>query len=180
FTQQPVIRIVDQFGNLRTGDNSSVVTVARSTGTGSLQGTTTVTASGGIASFANLSYNVAETITLAFNTGTLVGATSANIVVSPAPASRLTILTQPPSTATAGVVFAPQPAIRIEDQFGNLRSSHSSSVGTAARAAGSGTLQGTINLTAANGIVTFTNLSHTVATNITIQFTSGTLTSATS
>ncbi len=180
FAQQPVIWIVDQFGNRRTSDNSSVVTASRSTGTGSLQGNTTVTASGGIAAFANLSYNVAETITLAFNSGTLVGAISANIVVSPAAASRLTILTQPPGTATAGVVFAPQPAIRIEDQFGNLRNSDSSTVITATRAAGSGTLQGTTSLAAANGVVTFTNLSHTVATNITIQFTSGTLTSATS
>src|SRR5439155_2835432 len=180
FAQQPVIRIVDQFGNLRTSDSSSLVTATRSLGTGSLQGTTTVTASSGIASFANLSYNVAETITLAFNTGTLVGATSANIVVSPASASRLTILTQPPSTATAGVIFAPQPAIRIEDQFGNLRTSDSATVITATRVAGSGTLLGTTSLTSASGIVTFTNLSHTVATNITIQFTSGTLTSTTS
>src|SRR5439155_23216 len=87
---------------------------------------------------------------------------------------------QPPSTATAGVIFAPQPAIRIEDQFGNLRTSDSATVITATRVAGSGTLLGTTSLTSASGIVTFTNLSHTVATNITIQFTSGTLTSTTS
>jgi hypothetical protein len=32
----------------------------------------------------------------------------------------------------------------------------------------------------ANGVATFRNLSHNVATNITVQFTSGSLTSATS
>src|SRR5688572_8608568 len=38
FAQQPVIRIEDAHGNLRTSDNSTVVTVARSAGSGTLQG----------------------------------------------------------------------------------------------------------------------------------------------
>src|SRR5260370_1054767 len=46
--------------------------------------------------------------------------------------------------------------------------------------AGSGALQGTTILTALNGIVTFTNLSHKVANNITILFSSGSLVPATS
>src|SRR5439155_14447374 len=46
--------------------------------------------------------------------------------------------------------------------------------------AGSGTLQGTLTATAVNGLATFTNLGHNVATNITISFTSGSLTNATS
>src|SRR5207244_5925552 len=64
--------------------------------------------------------------------------------------------------------------------FGNLRSSDSSTVVTATRAAGSGTLQGTTNITTVNGIISFANLAHNVATNITIQFTSGSLSNATS
>src|SRR5947207_11714996 len=116
---------------------------------------------------------------VSFSSGSLAGATSSNVVVGPATASRLTILTQPASTATAGVAFAPQPVVRIEDQFGNLRSSDSTVV-TASRLAGSGTLQGATSVAAVNGIVTFTNLSHNVATNITVQFTSGSLASSTS
>src|SRR5439155_1475970 len=100
--------------------------------------------------------------------------------VSPGPASRLSIQTQPSATATAGVVFAQQPVIRIEDQYGNLRSSDNTTVVTATRNAGSGTLQGTTSMTAVNGLVSFTNLSHTVTTNITILSTSGSPTSATS
>src|SRR5439155_23418979 len=46
--------------------------------------------------------------------------------------------------------------------------------------AGSGTLQGTLTATAVNGLATFTNLGHNVATNITISFTSGSLTNTTS
>src|SRR5439155_8102802 len=94
--------------------------------------------------------------------------------------NRLSIQTQPSSTAVAGVAFAQQPVIRVEDQYGNLRSSDNTTLVTAVRAAGSGTLQGTLTATALNGIATFTNLAHTVATNITIAFTSGSLTSATS
>src|SRR5206468_9161790 len=112
--------------------------------------------------------------------GTLGSTTSSGIAVSAAGASKLTIQRQPSATATAGVVFTQQPILRIEDQFGNLLSTDNSTVVTAARSAGSGLLQGTTSLTAANGLVTFVNLSHNVATNITIQFTSDNLASATS
>src|SRR5258708_8156227 len=98
-------------------------------------------------------------------------------------ASNLAIQTQPSTTATAGLAFPQQPVIQVRDQFGNLRntangSSDNSAVVTAARSAGSGTLQGVTNLMAADGVVTFTNLSHTVATNITLTFSSGALTGA--
>src|SRR5439155_13533601 len=98
----------------------------------------------------------------------------------PAAASPLTIQTQPPSTATAGVPFATQPVIRIEDQFGNLRGSDNTTAVTAARGAGTGLLQGTASRTALNGLVTFTDLAHNVANNITILFSSGSLTGAAS
>src|SRR5206468_2328531 len=98
----------------------------------------------------------------------------------PGAANNLAILTQPSATATAGVPFGQQPVIQVRDQFGNLRTaangnSDNSTVVTAARTAGSGTLQGTTNITAVDGAVTYTNLSHNVATNITILFSSGTL-----
>jgi len=100
-------------------------------------------------------------------------------------ARQLAIGTQPSATATAGVPFAQQPAIQVQDQFGNLRSSangntDNATVVTASRSAGSGTLQGTTSLMAANGLVTFANLSHNVATNITILFSSGSLSNTTS
>ncbi|TAK93698.1 MAG: Ig-like domain repeat protein [Verrucomicrobia bacterium] len=180
FAQQPVIRIEDAFGNLRSGDNATVVTASRATGSAALQGTTNRTAINGLVTFTNLSYNVAETITLGFASGSLTGTASSNVVVSAGAASRLTIQMQPSPTATAGVVFAQQPVIRVEDQFGNLRSGDSTTIVTATRSAGNGTLQGTTIATAANGVVTFANLAHNVATNITIQFTSGSLSNTTS
>src|SRR5205823_2141476 len=94
--------------------------------------------------------------------------------------SKLTIQTQPSSTATAGVAFAQQPVIRIEDALGNLRSSDNGTVVTVARSAGSGTLQGTLTATAVNGVATFANLSHNLATTINLNFTATGLTGATS
>src|SRR5439155_21365603 len=180
FTPPPQIWIEDAFGNLRTSDNSTVVSAARNLGSGSLQGSAAATASGGVASFTNLTYAVAETMNVNFTSGSLTGATSSDVVVSPAAASKLTIQTQPSPAATAGVAFGQQPVIRIEDQYGNLRSSDNSTIVTAARAAGSGTLQGTVTATAVNGLASFVNLAHNVATNITIQFSSASLASATS
>src|ERR1043165_1031204 len=100
----------------------------------------------------------------------------------PGAANLLAIQTQPSATATAGVAFPQQPAIQVRDQFGNLRSAANgnadhSTVVSAVRSAGSGALQGTTSLAASNGVVTYTNLSHNVATNITIVFSSGSLTS---
>jgi hypothetical protein len=86
-------------------------------------------------------------------------------------ASRLTIQTQPSAAATAGVIFARQPVIRVEDAFGNLCTGDNNTVVTAARNAGSGILQGTLTATAINGIATFANLSHSFATTINLSFT---------
>jgi hypothetical protein len=106
---------------------------------------------------------VATNITIQFSGGSLASATSSNVTVSPAAANRLVVLRQPPSSATAGAAFATQPQVRIEDQFGNLRTSDNSTVVSVARNLGSGSLQGPTNVTASGGVVSFTNVSYTVA-----------------
>src|SRR5205814_426226 len=110
----------------------------------------------------------------------LSSATSAVFTVNPGPAASLAIQTQPPTTVNAGATFSPAPAIRILDALGNLRSSDNSTVITVARSAGSGTLQGTLTATAVNGVATFANLSHNLATTINLNFTATGLTGATS
>src|SRR5213075_1878834 len=101
--------------------------------------------------------------------------TSFGRLVEFGPPARLVIQTQPSSTATAGVFFAQQPVIRIEDAAGNLLTANNTTVVTATRSAGSGTLQGALTATALNGLATFTSLAHNMATSITISFTSGSL-----
>ncbi len=105
---------------------------------------------------------------------------SSPFTVDPGPASVLTVGTQPGTPTVAGVAFNLQPAIRVEDAFGNLRSTDNSTVVTASRGTGTATLQGTLTATAAGGIATFSNLFYTKAESITLDFTSGSLTSATS
>src|SRR5258708_8317292 len=112
---------------------------------------------------------------LMFTNAVLSAVTSSKVVVSPAAASKLTILTQPSSTATAGAAFAQQPQVRIEDQFGNLRSTDNTTVVTATRGSGSGTLQGTTTATASAGVAGFANLSYPVAETMTVIFSSRTL-----
>ena len=175
FATQPVVYVEDQYGNLETGDDKTQVTAASlPAGSGPLQGTTTETVSGGIATFADLSDNKAETITLQFTSvPVLTSAISSSIVVSPAGASQLFIATEPSATATAGVVFATQPVVYVEDQYGNLETGDDKTQVTAASLpAGSGPLQGTTTETVSGGIATFADLSDNKAETITLQFTS--------
>src|SRR5206468_9648251 len=105
---------------------------------------------------------------------------SSTFTVAPSNASRLVIQTQPPASATAGVAFSPAAIIQIQDAFGNLVTADSSTVVTAARNGGTAALQGTTSATASAGLATFSNLSYNKAETITIDFTSGALTGATS
>src|SRR5260370_41029498 len=83
-------------------------------------------------------------------------------------------------TSKAGVAIAQQPVVRLADRFGNLIASDSSTVVTATRNLGNGTLQGLAAVTASGGTAAFTNLSYTVAETINIRFGSTTLVAATS
>ena len=160
FATQPVVKEEDGFGNVITTDSTHMVTVATgSHGTGTLQGSPlTFTLSSGVATFSGLSYNVAETMNLAFTT-TAGGftATSTDVVVSPATATQLVITQEPSSTATAGIAFATQPVVKEEDQFGNVITTDSTHTVTVARGShGTGTLQGSmLTVTLSNGVATF-------------------------
>ncbi len=174
FGTQPVVQIEDQFGNVRTGDTLSI-TAASSSGT--LQGTTSVSAVAGVTTYSGLFATNAANITITFSSGALTTATSGSIAVSPATANRLRITTQPSATATAGVAFGTQPVVQIEDVYGNLRSADTLSINAASS---SGTLQGTTSVAAVGGVTTFSGLFATNAANITLTFSSGALTTATS
>ena len=121
-----------------------MITTTRSAGTGTLQGTVTATTVNGIATFNNLSHNVATTITLNFAASGLTNATSTSIIVSPAAANQLVFTTQPNGIRT-GSPLATQPVVAAQDAFGNT-----STVGlpasfnlSLALTSGSGSLLGT-------------------------------------
>ncbi len=175
FLIQPVIIEEDQYGNIETTDDSTVVTVSLSSGTGPLQGTASVTVSDGVASFANLADNKAETITLIFKSSGLTSAASGEIAVSPATANRLVIETKPSSAATAGQAFEIQPVIEEEDQYGNVETSDNSTVVSVSLESGVGPLQGTNTATVSAGVASFSNLADNQAEAITLIFKSGSL-----
>src|SRR5207247_2175162 len=163
FSPAPAVRILDAFGNLAT-TSSAVVTATLNLGTAVLQGTTSVPTVNGVATFANLSYSKAETITIDFPSGTLTGATSGSIVVGPAAAAQLVFTTLPGGVSRTGSPLATQPVVKSVDQFGNT-----SAVGLPANfnvalalTGGSGSLLGATGLdigsAAGNGTVAFTGV----------------------
>ncbi len=177
---QPVVYEEDAFGNLITGDNTTLVTATIAGGAGTLQGTTTVTVLGGVAVFSGLSDDTAGTISLVFSTATSVSSASTPIVVAPAAPSVLVIGTQPSPSVTAGQAFAIQPVIYEADAYGNIETSDSTSHATVSLAAGAGVLLGRTTVTLSGGIATFTGLSEDVAGTIALEFTDGGLSSVAS
>lgn len=94
FAAQPVLHLLDAYGNLATHDDNTVVTALISAGTGELVGVTTARAAGGIVSFENLAYETAETITIEFTA--VLGATpvtvhSRQVSVDPGPFDNLVV-----------------------------------------------------------------------------------------
>ena len=174
FPIQPVVQVQDQFGNLRTADNTNIIT-ATSSGTDTNDVNGSVTVVGGVAAFSSMDYSIAQTNTITFGSTGFASKTSSNIVVSAAAASQLTVVTQPSATATAGVKFAQQPVVQVQDAFGNLIKTDNSTVVTAVDDQGSADLTGGINITAKNGVATFTNLAYPIADIITIDFTNAVL-----
>ncbi|MGD0387444.1 MAG: hypothetical protein ABSC42_00700 [Tepidisphaeraceae bacterium] len=172
-----VVDVEDQFGNIVT-TNSSNVTLAVASGPGSLSGTVTVAASGGVAAFSNVKLDTTGNYTLTASDGSLTSATSNSFTVSAAAASKVVYGVQP-SNVTAGVAESPSIIVDVEDQFGNLVTSDSSNV-TLAVASGPGSLSGTVTVAASGGVATFSNVKFDTAGNYTLTASDGALTSATS
>ncbi len=179
FPVQPVIDEEDPYGNLITSDSTSVVTVSKTSGRTPLEGDTTAIIANGVANFTNLADDTAEAVTLTFSSGSLKAVESPDIDVSPAAPARLVIQTEPSATATAGQIFATQPVIEEEDQYGNLETGDNSTVVTVSpfrwfrptpgSERGDGQRRGD-----------FTGLAEDRAGTLGLKFTSGSLTAASS
>src|SRR5437667_3718368 len=106
-----------------------------------LQGTTNISAIGGLVTFTNLSHTVANTINLNFASGSLSNAVSGNIVVSAAAFAKLQVLAPGETTApgtvtgksgtassqTAGAAFSV--TVNAVDAFWNLINTVTDTVG---------------------------------------------------
>ncbi len=121
FAQQPQVTMKDQYGNICTNDDATVITVSRKdTGAWTLTGTPTATANSGVATFSGLgATNTAQVLgaQLAFNTGTLPEVTSTTVTL-PAPAPHVTA-TAAAAAAGPGVGADNSITITVKDSAGN-------------------------------------------------------------
>ena len=150
FSIQPVVHILDQAGVvIDTGVNSVLaVTATRTSGSGTLSGTTTVNAAAGVAAFTDLQIDGTgqQVLTFSIASPTLqVQSNAVNVTAVPAgPAAQLAIVAQP-SNATSGVNFASAPVVELRDAAGALSTSNATV--TATIASGTGTLAGITTVT---------------------------------
>ncbi len=172
----PVTVQLKDFWNRNVSQPGVSIALNISSGTGTLSGTLTrQTNDKGVATFDDLSVDLIGSKKLTASSTGLSSGTSKSFDITLGPPARLEIQREPSQTATAGVPFPQQPEIRVVDAGGNLVTSDNSTQVTAARLAGSGTLQGTLEVTARRGVALFANLSHNVAGEITVLFSGGSL-----
>jgi predicted outer membrane repeat protein len=181
-TLSPVVtvKIEDPTNNIVTSDTSNV-TLSVATGPSStLNGTVTVAAVDGVATFSQLSLNTAGTYTLRAVDGGDAAGTSANIIVNAGVAAKLEFAPTP-GTATAGIAINPAITVDIDDAFGNVITGNTSSVKLALGSVPAhATMAGTTTEKANHGAAAFTNIVLNIAGNYTLKATDGSLTAATS
>jgi hypothetical protein len=164
------VDVEDQYGNLVTTDNSTVTLSSSAT----LNGTTTATASGGVATFSGLSIDQAGSYTLMATDSSATTATSNLFAITPAAASQL-VFAQQPTNTTVGAALNTI-TVNVEDQYGNLVTNNQSTVTVTAGAP----ISGVTSVAAVNGVATFTGLSMTLAMDQQMHAADGSLSSATS
>src|SRR5438094_244463 len=181
----PAVQVTaqDAQGNTASGFTGTVTVghAANPVG-GTLSGHTTVAASAGVATLADLSLDRAGTgYTLTAAGGGLSGATSAAFNITVGAATQL-VFTVQPSTAVAARTISPAVQVAARDAQGNLVSAFAGS-GTVALGTNpsGGTPAGTTTVTAAGGVATFGTLSvDKVGTGYTLTATAPGLSGATS
>ena len=163
-TPSITVRAEDAVGNLVTNFTGPVtLAIASGPSDGSLSGTTTRTASGGIATFDNLSIQRAGTYTLRASSGALTQDTSAPFQITPGPPSGATSeITANPTSIDADGSSTSTITILLRDPFGNALTTGGASV-TAS------TTLGTLGPVTDNGNGTY-------SANLTSSTTSGTAT----
>ena len=159
----PAVQVVvqDAHGNRVTGaTNTITVGLGTKPANGTLSGTKTAAAAGGVASFADLSIDkVGAGYTLSASSGALTGAASAPFDITAGAPSKLSFAMQPPASAPAGQALSPAVRVQLEDANGNVLAGATGQVtlslmGGAAGAA----LGGSIQVNAVGGVATFAGL----------------------
>ena len=114
------VAVEDAFGNAEPSYNGNItLDLAGGAAGTSLGGDLTVAANGGVASFSTLSLDRANSgYTIQASGSGLTGASTSAFQVTPAAASQLVMVAQPPTKLTAGQPFGF--TVAAEDRFGNV------------------------------------------------------------
>src|SRR5438045_645730 len=157
----PAVQVtaLDAQGNTATGFTGNVtVAIGTNPGAGTLGGSATHAAAGGVATFANLSIDKVGTGYTLTATGA-GSATSAACNITACPTRRSSDLVQP-STTPAGAAITPAVQVTAQDAQGNTATGFTGNVTVAIGTnPGSGTLAGTATVAATAGVASFANLS---------------------
>ena len=173
------VQVEDALGNVVTGDTSKV-TLALASGTGTLAGTLKPSAIAGVATFSDLAIQTAGAYTISATDGSLTNVTSGTVTITPAAASQVAI-GQAPTGATAGAAISPTMTAQVEDQFGNVVTTDTSKITVAISTGPTGAaITGTAQVTAVKGLGTFTGISLKTAGSYKLSFSDASLTAPTS
>jgi hypothetical protein len=163
FPTQPSVEAHDAGGNLVTSFNGMLtLSIANNAGGGTLSGTATASAVGGVATFGGLSIDKAGAgYTLQASDGTLTGISAAFDIAAGAPVALF--FTNSPADTRVGVAFTNQPVVEARDAFGNIASGFNGPV-TLAITGGTGALGASllpganVTVNAVNGVASFSGL----------------------
>ncbi|MEP6731036.1 MAG: Ig-like domain-containing protein [bacterium] len=154
---QPVIQLLDSFGNA-TGGAGVTVNAVITSGTGTLSNSSATTVAGGMATFSGLAISgTPGAFTLQFQSGVLTPISSSPITVSAGAAAAIKF-SQAPTVGTGGISFSPPVIVTLLDASSNVVPANTGSV-TLFIKPGTGTtgasLVGGGPITFVNGVATF-------------------------
>ena len=185
----PVVVQVEDAASDPVATNGVPVTIALSSGSGTLSGTLTRnTDAAGQATFNDLSIKLVGTKTLqaSASAAEFTPATSASFAITPAAAAQLALLTASSSLKQNLTVFSPAPVVQVQDQFGNAVINSTASITARVASGGGGSLAGTtgVTLSGATSSATFNYLYYNLANprideSVVVYFTSPGLASVT-
>ena len=174
FSTQPIVTIEDAQGNVVTigPDATALITLSLNPAYGTLTGTTSMTATAGVANFAGQGLAIAlagtgKVLTAVKSstvggTGPLSSNASQSFTIINGPASAIVFQTQP-ATGVSGNALSTQPIVVIQDAAGNtVTTGPDATAAITLTLTGTGTLSGTSTLTPSGGnlgVASFSGLS---------------------
>ncbi len=170
------VAVRDAFGNLVTDAATSVtMSIGNNPGGATLGGTTTVSTSGGVATFGNLTLDrLGSDYTLIADASGLPGTTSNAFQVTAGPPVRIAFAVQP-TNIDEGVPFNPEVVVEVQDAVGNRVTTASGSVTVTLRSASGGgqpngtSLIGGGQLQLVNGAATYSGMTVNVSFTRTLR-----------